>query len=46
MMKRDTRIWRGVWEGLRARVIMARRTKFVPPAKSGGFMVIFKLNPI
>lgn len=39
-MKRETTIWRGVWFGLRARVIMARRTKFVPPAKSVGVDMI------
>ena len=34
IMKRETTIWRAFWVPLNARVMIARTTKLVPPAKS------------
>ena len=34
MMKREATIWRALGRPLNARVMMAKTTKFVPPAKS------------
>ena len=35
MMKMEATIWRAWWWPEKARVMMARTTKLVPPAKSG-----------
>ena len=34
IMKRETTIWRALWVPEKARVMIARTTKLVPPAKS------------
>ena len=34
IMKRETTIWRAFWVPEKAKVMIAKTTKFVPPAKS------------